>query len=369
LPNEIILNASNGSVVTITNSLHYQAAVLNFKTENSYTNKSHQVATLFDDYGKFLVYLINVFVSEFLNAKICFYNDNDSYDFGKSSLYRDLDNKRIFANLLQIAKDRNPFNYVHDMNLSFLNLMENPHCVTEYFKHKEVLFQNKDRFKNDELELHLNFLKTYCIEKCYEIEHREKFSNEYIELEFYILEEKLFQSRNTKTLQSRSFRNILLFLANKKEAGRISELIEYSSYLHPDCRTVYRNYAKAYLNYCNGQLPESIKLTKKVNSADKQILLDISLLKLKIYFDTRNYLKGFDKLHSVRRMINKDRKINTERKKRYRVFLNYLEKLFKKIEKDDEAGISLLFQQIFTTHNLLYSEWFKDKHHEIFSIH
>lgn len=349
------------------NIFYYQIALLNFRTENVHTNKAQHVATLFDDYNKFLLYLTNIFVSEYLNAKISFYNDSDSFEFGKKNLYRQLDSKKIFMGLLQIVNYNNPFSYVHDMNLSFLNLLENSQVSSEYYKHKKLLLQYKHKFKNDELEMHLIFLKTYCIEKCHETVYREEFSNEYIDLEFNILKEKLFQSQKTKNLQSRSFRNILLFLSNRNDLSKMEELLEYVRYLPQPDRAVYKNFANAYICYCNDLLPDAIRFLNKVNADDKQIQLDSHLLRLKIYFDQRNYVKGFERIHSTRRTLNNNSQINVERKKRYRTFLNYMEKLYKRIEKEDESGIIILFEEILGTDSLLYSEWFKNKHNEICS--
>jgi hypothetical protein len=352
--------------ISIFHSLfYYQITLLNFKTENVHKNKTQNVISLFDDYNKFLLYLTNIYVSEFLSAKINFYNNNDSYSFDKKSLYSQLESKKILMNLLQIVIEQNPFAYVHNMSLSFINIMNNPHNVSEYYKHKDLLFQYKQKFKNDELELHLNFLKTYCIERCNEAGRREEFSNEYIGLEFYILREKLFQNQKTKNLQSRSFRNILLFLSNRKDANKIHELLDYVRYLPQEDRNAYKNFGNAYFSYSRGELHDASKYLNRVKTDDKQIQLDVHLLRLKILFDQRNFVKGFEKLHSTRRTLNNNSKINVERKKRYRTFLNYIEKLFKRIEKKDEAGIIILFEEILKTNGLLYSEWFFDKYNEI----
>ncbi len=352
--------------ISIFHSLfYYQIALLNFKTENVRKNKAQNIVSLFDDYNKFLLYLTNIYVSEFLSAKISFYNNNDCFAFDKKSLYSQLDGKKIFTSLLQLIIEQNPFAYVHNMNLSFINLLENSNDIAEYYKHKDLLFKCKHKFKNDELELHLNFLKTYCIERCHEKGLREEFSNEYIGLEFYILKEKLFQNQKTKNLQCRSFRNILLFLTNRKDTGKMQELLQYVRYLPQVERTVYRNFANAYLSYSTDLLHDAIGYLNRVNTDDKQIQLDVNLLRLKIYFDERNYVKGFERLHSTRRTLNNNGKINVERKRRYRTFLNYMEKLFKRIEKEDEASIILLFEEILKTNGLLYSEWFADKYNEI----
>jgi hypothetical protein len=343
----------------------YQIVLLNFKTENFHSGKLEEINKLYEDYSKFLVYLSNIFICEYLNAKICFFNDFDSFNFEKNNLYRKLDNKKILLTLLNTISEHNPFDFVHKINLAYLSLIENDNCDS-YMSYKNIIFQYADKLKNDELELHLNLLKTYCIDKCTQLNIREKYSQEYIDIEFYILNEKLFQNQKTKFLQNRSYRNILIFLVNKKEINKIKELQEFTKFLPIPYRSSYKNFTLAYIFYCSGNQSETLKHLSRVGSADKQLALDCSLLKLKIFFDQRNYVKGFDKIHSTRRIINKNSAINKERKQKYRVFLNYLERLFKRIEKEDEAGMHILFKEILNRDNILYSEWFSEKYLELF---
>jgi hypothetical protein len=352
--------------VTVLYSIfYYQTALLNFKTESMYSGKHQEQQTLLEDYNKFLLYLVNIFVAEYLNAKICYFNDCDYFAFDTDNLFTKLEAKKVLINLLSVIAGQNPFDFVHKMNLAYLKLLETEDIET-YYHYKKTVLASTDKFKNDELEMHLNFLKSYCIEKCYQLNNREIFTKEYIELEFYILHEKLFQNKKTRFLQIRSYRNILLFLVNRKEIKKIHELSEYYRYIHPTFRTSHKNFTLAYLHYCTGDNDESIKCINRVGSIDKQLCLDCDFLKLKIYFDRRNYLKGFDKIHSTRRVINKNKSINEDRKYKYRVFLNYLEKLFKRMEHNDEAGMYVLLKEISNQNTMLYSEWFIEKYNEFF---
>lgn len=344
---------------------YYQTALLNFKTESIYSGKHKEQHSLLNDYNKFLLYLVNIFIAEYLNAKICYFNDCDYFSFDTNNLFTKLEAKRILINLLSVIAGQNPFDFIHKMNLTYLKLMETDDMDT-YYQYKKVVFASTDKFKNDEMEMHLNFLKSYCIERCYHSNHRDLFTKEYIELEFYILEEKLFQNKKSRFIQIRTYRNILLFLVNRKEIKKIRELAEYYRYIHPTYRTSHKNFTLAYLHYCTGNYTESLKCIKRVGSIDKQLCLDCDFLKLKIFFEQRNYVKGFDKIHSTRRGINKNKSINEDRKDRYRAFLNYLEKLFKRMENNDEAGINVLLKEILNQDKILYSEWFTERYNEFF---
>lgn len=348
--------------------LHLYIAIINFKTEIEHTNKVTDVNEIFEDYKTYLIHLINLFVSEYISAKINFYNDHATFQFKEDNLFTSHEIERNVLELYNITRGNNPYEVILNLNFTYLEILEDADNLSKYYTYKKLVFDNQELLQNDEFELHLNFLKTYCIDKCYGHTNRDEFSNEYVELELYILKEKLFQGTKTKNLQNIAFRNVLLFLANKGDTDKITELIEYSIFLNSQFREDYKNFAQAYLYYLNGQFTDAEKSLTLVKINDKQIQLDLNLLLLKIFFDIRDFKHGMGRILSIRRTINNNEKINNDRKERYKIFLNYYEKLFKRLEKKDEAGLYVVFQEIRQQKNLLFSEWFNSKFLELFRV-
>jgi len=155
-------------------------------------------------------------------------------------------------------------------------------------------------------------------------------------------------------------------LTNLKDSERILALIDYSIYLKPDNRTDYKNLAKAYYYYSTSSYDESIKFLKKIITNEKQLELDSNFLYLKIFYELKDVTSGIDKISSFRRLINYDLDLSRDRKQKYRIFLNYLEKIFRRIEKDDEAGLKIIFEEISSQKNIVFAEWFEEKFEELF---
>lgn len=353
---------------TLQMNLDLQAAKINMRSVLHSNNRIKHIESIMAEYENYLMHMINVIVSEYLSTRLNFLNDYYSYNLKDNSLFSRLENDKIIYRLYEFIKDSNPFEFNIQLIIALSELLLNPEDKSRYYKNKKLILDNKDKFKHNELDHYFNYLKSYCISKAYEPETRREFLREYIELELLILTDKIFINDRSNYLSNLSYRNLLIMLSNLKESEKILTLIDYSIYLKPDNRTDYKNLAKAYYFYCTSSFEESKKFLRKIITNEKQLELDVNFLSLKIFYELKDYVAGIDKINSFRRLINYDINLSKDRKQKYRVFLNYLEKIFKRIENDDEAGLRIIFKEILTQKNIVFAEWFEEKYEEYFNF-
>lgn len=342
----------------------FEAAKINARITFDTHKINKQVKEIDEEYETYLTSLINVTVSEYLSLNLSFQNSIYSYNLRSENVFNRLQKDKIISKLYDYVKENNPYDYVMQLNFGLTDLLNKPEDKSKYYFSKKLIFDNIEKFNNNELEHFFNFLKTYCINMAYFPASRKEFSAEYVDLEFFTLKKKLFINQKTNYLSNLSFRNLLIMVVNLKEADKINELIEYSVYLQPEYRLDFKNFSIAYHYYVASSYSEAQKQIKKIITEDKQLELDVNFLKIKIYFEIKDYVKGIEKINGVRRLINYNEHISLDRKKKYRLFLNYLEKLFRKFEKNDEAGITILFKEIIKQGNIVFAEWFEEKYED-----
>ncbi len=347
-------------------NLDLHAAKLNLMSVFQSNNRIKHINAIMDDYEKYLMYMINVIVSEYLSTRLNFLNDSYNFNFTDDNLFSKLENDKIIYKLYEYIKEKNPFGFVINLNLALAEILISPEDTDKYYINKKLILESKDKFKHNELEHYFVYLKSYCIGKAYSPNTRKEFLEEYIKLDFIVLHDKIFINDKSNFLSNLSFRNLLIMLTNLKDSERILALIDYSIYLKPDNRTDYKNLAKAYYYYSTSSYDESIKFLKKIITNEKQLELDSNFLYLKIFYELKDVASGIDKISSFRRLINYDLNLSQDRKQKYRIFLNYLEKIFRRIEKDDEAGLKIIFEEISSQKNIVFAEWFEEKFEELF---
>ncbi|CAN5490391.1 hypothetical protein BH10BAC5_BH10BAC5_17820 [soil metagenome] len=312
------------------------------------------------DYQLQLTYMINILVTEYLDIQLTYTSKSNSFNFESENLFQKIENDKTILKLYNYIKELNPFDFNIQLHIAMTKMLGNLEDEKKYLNNKELLLKNKNKLKKNELESYLNYLKAYCIRKTRSPISRNKFTNEYIGLEFFILKEKIFINDNASYLNTISFRNLLMMLVNKKDVKMLTELIEYSKFLKPEIRNCYRYLALAFNSYISEQFSEANKYLNKIITSDRQLKLDIDFLLLKIYFELKDFLNGNVKINTVRRNINNNNDINIIRKNRYRGFLNYLEKIFRLFEKKDQTSLSILFKKILTDDNVIFYEWFEE---------
>ncbi|MBN8568418.1 MAG: hypothetical protein J0M18_02205 [Ignavibacteria bacterium] len=355
------------SVLNLTYNFH--RARINKRTTFESQKRNKQIEEVIKEYNDYLIYLINILVSEYISLSLNYINDEFTLNFKKETIFQKLERNNVIAKLYNYIENVNPFDFNIKINLALIELLKNPTETSNFFVNKKLVMNNADKFSKIELEYYLDFLKAYCIEKSYSPESRKIFLTEYIEMEFYVLQNQLFINSETNYLKSTSFRNLLIMLANLKDNQKLLNLIEYSKFLRPEVRNDFRYFAIAHYHYLLQSFQEALKHLNKIFTQDKQLELDSSFLIIKIYFELKDFLKGIDKINSVRRIINYNKFINFDRKKRYRLFLNYLEKLFRKLEKNDLISAKFLFEEIQSQKNIIFAEWFEEKYVELFPKH
>ncbi len=329
-------------------------------SRNAFGTENKTMKEIKDEYNLYLTYLINIVVSEYLTLQLINSNESHTYNIGEDDLYKRIQEDKIIPKLYGYIKDVNPFDFNIQLHFSMMDMLSRQEDTSKYYQNKNLLMENFDKFTNIKLDNQINYLKSYCLKKVYSPDTRKEFLKEYIEMEFLILNGKLFANEETNYLKNISFRNLLMMLSELKETERIGELISFANYLRPETRNDYKFLANAYYSFHSENYSEAEIFLNKIITGDKLLSLDVNFLRLKIYFEENNSLKGIDKINSVRRMINYDSDIHKDRKNKYRVFLNYLEKMFKRSEKNDETGVYLILKEIMGKENIIFYEWFEE---------
>lgn len=346
-------------------SSYFSLQETKINSRNAFGPEKRTMKDINEDYNLYLTYLINIVVSEYLSLMLIHTNEAHTFVGEGEDLFMKMQKESIIQKLYSNIKGINPFDFNIQLHFSLMEMLTETQNKEKYYQNKKILIDNFDKFTKIKLDNQINYLKSYCIQKAYSPDTRKEFMKEYIDLEFLIIKEKLFENEETNFLKNISFRNLLMMLSDLKEIEKIEELIHYSKYLHPDTRNDYKYLAVAFYNYhCSNNI-EAERILRKIITGEKQLSLDADLLQLKIYFEDKNILKGIDKINSLRRLINYDKEIHKDRKNKYRIFLNYLEKLFRKTEKKDLDGVNILLEEILHKENIIFYEWFEERYENL----
>ncbi len=270
-------------------------------------------------------------------------------------------------NVLSIEKIKkllpktSPYRYVLKLYDSMVKLYSDFQNEKLYFTYKYDLEKFSKYLSNDEKNMHINNLISFCIYNRQKIESI-GLKEELFDLYVLLLEKEYYMDSKTEYLPHELFRSILLeALRNKKYdwAWQFSEI--YPSKLRPADRKNMKNLSGAYICFETGQLSESLKYLNKINTDFFIFKVDIKNLTLKIFYDLGYSEEAFNLIKSYKEYLRKNNLINKERKASYLSFVRFTEKLLKYSETRDKSELGYIKYRLSNHKSTAFKPWLTEK--------
>ncbi|MBL8016164.1 MAG: hypothetical protein JNK43_02750 [Ignavibacteria bacterium] len=121
-----------------------------------------------------------------------------------------------------------------------------------------------------------------------------------------------------------------------------------------------RNFAMAFYYYASGRSGDALETIGKLNITQFIFKYDIYNLKLRIFYENKEYDAALELIHSYRQFLRSDKLMPASRKVFHRNFTKYVSRLVAIAEgsKKFEAGLEI---QKLEKEDCAYKEWLTEK--------
>jgi hypothetical protein len=230
----------------------------------------------------------------------------------------------------------NVWHHLHLMNFY-------PDKEEHFFELKSLVYENIDKFSQDEKYMIFGKLESYCIEKSRSKEN-EKFAR--IEFELYVKSLELGCHRSSKDdpFHIVLFRNILFSGLDCKEYNWVEYFINnFADELLPEQRINLKYYSLAFLEFERKNFEASLEHLAKVEYTFLSFKIDVKVLLFKLYYELGYFDNALSVLNSTKQYINNTDDLSASFKSKYKLFTKYCNELLSiKLSKNPkDAGLIL----------------------------
>ncbi|MEY2828425.1 MAG: hypothetical protein RIQ33_283, partial [Bacteroidota bacterium] len=242
-----------------------------------------------------------------------------------------------------------------EINRQILLLEKLDDATLHYKWLKEKLMNKKSKLLfTTQKEIYL-FLINYCIAQINSGES--KYYKEIFEI--YKLGLRLDLIIQQKIISPWDFKNIITVALQQKEINWAENfIVKYNSNLPKDEIENAYNYNLAKVFFIQKKYTESLKLLNQVAYTDIFYQLDIKILQAKTLFELNESDTLDDLMVSFTKLLNRKRKLSNHYQKRYKRFINYLQKILK---VESEAKINTLILQLENDNEVPDRNWLLEK--------
>ena len=268
-----------------------------------------------------------------------------------------LQNSGIFSQLMQNEN----FGFMAEVYLSMLDALLKKGSFEKYTKYKALVKKYSSKFSWDELSMHYSKLISSCVRGAQFSKNSDKFNVELLSLYYELLEKGYYRNNKTKYIPSNLYRAIVLHAVKMNKLDWLKKVIgKFLDDVQPADIENMRNYALAYYYYASGRSGKAIEAIGKLNITQFIFKYDIYNLKLRIFYEDREYNAAIDLIHSYRQFLKSDRLMPASRKVYHRTYMKYASRLIAITEgsKKFEAGVEI---RRLETENCVYKEWLIEK--------
>ncbi len=323
---------------------------------------SHHKIKFQPDQAKSALYFINYFLIEILEGYLVF---KDS-----GTLYKNEEKIDIIDKLISLlGTDDSKLNPLVSIYLMCHKLRDNPAEHDLFFKIKELLSKENEKFEKRQLRILYILLTNYCEDRM-----AVGFTEIFKGVKFGLFKEMLnlglqFNERG-EFLDYSFIRYVETGLLNRDFDWTEKFIRKYAQMLNESDRDNYVNYAWADVELMRCDYDKCMVHLAKTNFPDIIEKLQIKKLFLRCYYETGSFNEALSMIDSVRHTINSIKDAGTKNlsnnlKERYGNFIKYLEKVIKLRLGESKTEPGLLMKKIKKTENIWDANWLLRKVEEI----
>jgi hypothetical protein len=264
-------------------------------------------------------------------------------------------------------RGKNDCDFILNIYINLYKMFSEPGQHANFFKYKALIDENSRSLSGDEIAFHYSKLISYCIlqrERTYE---DVDYNTELFELYESSLKNKYYKSAKYPYLSPALYRDILLFGLNLKKFDWVKDFIDkFSSEVHPnEIKSIY-NFGRAFYNFELGNFSDSLDFVNKISIDHFIYKYDLKNLRLRIFYELDYTEEALYITHSYKEFLRNNDLLSDGRKKRYRNFIKYYEKLVF-IKTGNNKDVDFFKYEISNNPELQYKDWFLKKIDELTS--
>lgn len=273
----------------------------------------------------------------------------------------DIVNKYHKSGLYDLVLKDPQTGFIVEVYISMLDALIKKGNVDKYRKYKLKIALYSFKLSKDELSMHFSKLINCCIRGSRNGKNKPYFDNELTCLYSEILEKGIYRNNKTKYIPSNLFRAIVLHAVKMNNLAWLKKVIgKFANDLQPADIDNMRNFAMAFYFYASGRSGDALETIGKLNITQFIFKYDIYNLKLRIFYENKEYDAALELIHSYRQFLRSDKLMPASRKVFHRNFMKYVSRLVAIAEgsKKFEAGLEI---QKLEKEDCAYKEWLTEK--------
>ena len=242
---------------------------------------------------------------------------------------------RSLINNLNIEKFLSEIQSVDEINYNFINqefrfirLILNPEDFDNYYQLKKDIFKNINEYSNSEKYYHTNRLLTFLVNNF----QLNNFSNvaELSNFRKFQLKNIDYGNDGVESLTIRIFIDILnSFIITESDITIDDFINENLEKVESINRENACNYAFARLEVKRKNFEKALEYLAKLKLTEVNFKLYSKLLFIQIYYELESFDSGLNAIDTLKHFLKSSKTLTTPMKKRYKVLLKIIEKIYK----------------------------------------
>ncbi len=265
------------------------------------------------------------------------------------------------SGLLSLVKQHPDYGFMVEVYNAMLDAIYNRGKFEQYKVYRDLVDRYSSKFSADEASMHYSKLISCCILGTKYGREKADFNNELLSLYYSFLENGSYRNNRTKYIPSVLFRNVVLHAVKMNNLSWLKKVIgKFANDLQPADIDNMRNFAMAFYYYASGRSGDALETIGKLNITQFIFKYDIYNLKLRIFYENKEYDAALELIHSYRQFLRSDKLMPASRKVFHRNFMKYVSRLVAIAEgsKKFEAGLEI---QKLEKEDCAYKEWLTEK--------
>ena len=269
-------------------------------------------------------------------------------DFHKSGLFR-------------LVQENSKFGFIAKVYIAMVEALLNKGNFALYAAYRDLVNKYTQKFSNDELSMHYSKLINCCIRGAKLGRHKSEFDMELTSLYLIFLENGYYKDNKTLYIPANLYRAIVLHAVKMNNLSWLKKVIgKFANDLQPADVDNMRNYAMAFYYFASGRSGEAIETIGKLNITQFIFKYDVYNLKLRIYYENREFNAALELIHSYRQFLKSDKLMPASRKMFHRTYMKYAARLIAITDGSNKYEAGLEVKRL-EKENCVNKEWLIEK--------
>ncbi len=284
------------------------------------------------------------------------FHGNDPDNFMNNRL-----NELYSSGLFKLAKETEEYKFVVDIYKAMLDALYKRGNLKLYKIYRDHVKKHSAKLSHDEVSMHYSKLISCCILGTKYGRNKEFFDNELFTLYFNFLEKELYRDNKTQFIPSVLYRTIILHAIKMNKPAWLKKVINrFIHDIQPADKENMKIYSLAFYYYASGRNGKALETIGHLNITQFIFKYDIYNLKLRIFYEDKNYIAASELIHSYRQFLRTDKLMPSVRKAFHRTFMKYASRLIKISEGSNKFEAGLEMQRL-EGENCVNKEWLLEK--------